>query len=82
MMKLLKSLAAKLHFFGKQKEILCFTFMLCIMLMQTKKQILKQENPMTPRADGIMGFSCLFYVSGANVQINIKILTKRQKYIL
>lgn len=50
--------------------------------MQTKKQILKQENPMTPRADGIMGFSCLFYVSGANVQINIKILAKRRKYIL
>lgn len=43
---------------------------------------MKQENPMTPRADGIMGFSCLFYVSGANVQINIKILAKSSLIVM
>ncbi len=39
-----------------------FYIMLCIMLMYTKKNTkttMKKGNPMTPRADGIMGFSII-----------------------
>ena len=61
-MKLLKSLAAKLHFFVETIRDFMFYIMLCIMLMYTKKNTkttMKKGNPMTPRADGIMGFSII-----------------------